>query len=201
MNLTPDKNLKALSEAALDNAIMLKGSRAQMQAATPTPSAISIPTPIAATTTIDATAKPASQSLNELAVFTHAKKLTEQLFSVTKNAPKASRWNIVDSMLKTSLAVIEMLYEANAILDPEERLALQRRIDARIKFLSFIIVLAYGNEIIKTSQRDFISTLMLETRKALWQWIHCNSAYQSKKKKSPETKKEPERERRSNNEV
>lgn len=48
-----------------------------------------------------------------MAVFTHAKKLSEYIFVISEKSPVKFRWNIVSRLLNTSVDVIENLYHAN----------------------------------------------------------------------------------------
>lgn len=49
----------------------------------------------------------------EMAVFTHAKKLSEYIFVITEKSPVKFRWNILSRLLNTSVDIIESLYRAN----------------------------------------------------------------------------------------
>ena len=49
----------------------------------------------------------------EMAVFTHAKKLSEYIFVITEKSPAKLRWNIVSRLLNCSVDIIENLYTAN----------------------------------------------------------------------------------------
>ena len=49
----------------------------------------------------------------EMAVFTHAKKMSEYIFVVTAKSPVKLRWSIVSRLINASVDVIENLYRAN----------------------------------------------------------------------------------------
>ncbi|MDE5728708.1 MAG: hypothetical protein K2I20_00845, partial [Clostridia bacterium] len=49
----------------------------------------------------------------EMAVFTHAKKLSEYIFVITEKSPKKLRWSIISRLQNASVDVIENLYKAN----------------------------------------------------------------------------------------
>lgn len=78
------------------------------------------------------TANPKEERINELAVFTYAKKLSEYIFTVTKQSPKIYRWIVIDRLLNVPLELIELLYLANDS-DGDERLSYQKRALSKIK--------------------------------------------------------------------
>ena len=61
-----------------------------------------------------------------MAVFTHAKKLSEYIFVITEKSPKKLRWSIVARLQNCSVDVIENLYRANYERETEPRLNYQK---------------------------------------------------------------------------
>ena len=113
----------------------------------------------------------------ELSVFTSTKKLCEYTLKVTSNANKKYRGTVVPQFINTAYKIADNLYIANSIADNEKRLQAQREIDATIKYFSFLTTTAQSCLIVTKRQSAHIATLVLATRKALWQWIHSNPAY------------------------
>lgn len=62
----------------------------------------------------------------EMAVFTHAKKLSQYIFVITEKSPAKFRWNITSRLLNTSVEIIEDLYRANYERG-EERVVWQKK--------------------------------------------------------------------------
>ena len=73
----------------------------------------------------------------EMAVFTHAKKLSEYVFVITERSPKKFRWSIVSRLQNTSIDVIENLYRANYEHDVALRLKYQTGAAVSLNLLDF----------------------------------------------------------------
>jgi hypothetical protein len=105
-----------------------------------------------------------------MAVFTHAKKFCEYVFEITKKSPKEYRWNIIDKILKNSLELVEILYDANGVLG-NERVRLQRFADTKLKMLGWLFNMAHNMQIFNAKQIEYLGGLIYETRQSLWAWI------------------------------
>ncbi len=93
----------------------------------------------------------------EMAVFTHAKKLSEYIFVISEKSPVKFRWNIVSRLLNTSVDVIENLYHAN-YEKGDERVMWQKKAMVSLNLLDFY------TESAKTNRQ-----LLLDK----WKLSHC----------------------------
>ena len=107
----------------------------------------------------------------ELEVFTKAKKLSAYAFQITKKAPKAYRWNVIDKILNNTLELIELLYTANS-LQGKDRESKQRQADTKIKILGHLCELAHEMQIFDNKQTEHFGLLLYETRQCLFKWIN-----------------------------
>ena len=117
----------------------------------------------------------------EMAVFTHAKKLSEYIFVITEKSPVKFRWNIVSRLLNTSTEIIEHLYRAN-YEKGEERILWQKKAMVSLNMLDFYTETSKTKQAITFRQMEIIASQITETKKLLSGWV------KSTKKQSPKPK-------------
>lgn len=113
----------------------------------------------------------------EMAVFTHAKKLSEYIFVISEKSPVKFRWNIVSRLLNTSVDVIENLYHAN-YEKGDERVMWQKKAMVSLNLLDFYTETAKTKQAITFRQMEIIALQIYETKKLLSGWVRS-----TKKKK------------------
>lgn len=114
----------------------------------------------------------------EMAVFTHAKKLSEYVFVITERSPKKFRWSIVSRLQNTSIDVIENLYRANYEHDVALRLKYQTGAAVSLNLLDFYAETAKTKQAISLRQMAILARGITERKKLLSGWI--KSTKQSK---------------------
>ncbi len=107
----------------------------------------------------------------EMAVFTHAKKLSEYVFVITEKSPKKLRWSIVSRLQNASVGVIESLYRANFEREEAPRIAYQKSAAVNLSLLDFYAETARRKQAITVHQSAIIARQIAETRKLLNGWI------------------------------
>ena len=107
----------------------------------------------------------------EMAVFTHAKKLSEYVFVITEKLPKKLRWSIVSRLQNASVEVIENLYHANFEREVADRLTYQKRAAVSLKLLDFYAETARKKQAITIRQTGVLAQYVAETVKLLNGWI------------------------------
>ncbi|MDE5667159.1 MAG: four helix bundle protein [Clostridia bacterium] len=107
----------------------------------------------------------------EMAVFTHAKKLSEYVFVITEKSPKKLRWSIVSRLQNASVEVIENLYHANFEREVADRLTYQKRAAVSLKLLDFYAETARKKQAITIRQTGVLAQYVAETVKLLNGWI------------------------------
>ncbi len=107
----------------------------------------------------------------EMAVFTHAKKLSEYVFVITEKSPKKFRWSIVSRLQNVSVEVIENLYHANFERETAVRLTYQKRAAVSLKLLDFYAETARKKQAITVHQMGVLAQYVSETGKLLNGWI------------------------------
>ena len=107
----------------------------------------------------------------EMAVFTHAKKLSEYVFVITEKSPKKFRWSIVSRLQNVSVEVIENLYHANFERETSVRLTYQKRAAVSLKLLDFYAETARKKQAITVHQMGVLAQYVSETGKLLNGWI------------------------------
>ena len=107
----------------------------------------------------------------EMAVFTHAKKLSEYVFVITEKSPKKLRWSIVSRLQNASVGVIESLYRANFEREDAPRIAYQKSAAVNLSLLDFYAETARRKQAITVHQSAIIARQIAETRKLLNGWI------------------------------
>lgn len=107
----------------------------------------------------------------EMAVFTHAKKLSEYIFVITEKSPKKLRWSIVARLQNCSVDVIENLYRANYERETEARLSYQKSASVSLSLLDFFAEAAKRKQAINFRQLTVISRELSEVRRLLNGWI------------------------------
>lgn len=106
----------------------------------------------------------------EMAVFTHAKKLSEYIFVITEKSPIKLRWNIVSRLLNCSVDIIENLYAANYSRG-EDRIACQKKAMVALNLLDFYTETAKTKQAISIRQMVIIVNQITQVRKLLTGWI------------------------------
>lgn len=117
----------------------------------------------------------------EMAVFTHAKKLSEYIFVITEKSPVKFRWNIVSRLLDASVEIIEDLYRANYERG-EERITWQKKAMTACSLLDFYAETAKTKQAISFRQMTIIARQLSEVKKLLGGWVRS-----TKQKKEDET--------------
>lgn len=107
----------------------------------------------------------------EMAVFTHAKKLSEYIFVITEKSPKKLRWSIVTRLQNASVELIENLYRANFEREEETRISFQKRAAVNIKLIDFYAETARKKQAITIRQTAVIARQLSETEKLLNGWV------------------------------
>ncbi|MCM1438124.1 MAG: four helix bundle protein [Roseburia sp.] len=107
----------------------------------------------------------------EMAVFTHAKKLSEYIFVITEKSPKKLRWSIVSRLQNASVEIVENLYRANFERDDEMRTAFQKSAAVGLKILDFYAETARKKQAITVRQTEIIARQIAETTRLLNGWI------------------------------
>ncbi|MDE5618136.1 MAG: four helix bundle protein [Clostridia bacterium] len=109
----------------------------------------------------------------EMAVFTHAKKLSEYIFIITEKSPKKLRWSIVSRLQNAAIELIELLYRANAE-SGEERIAILKRAQTSISLIDFYTETAYRMQAVNGRHTGVIARQLYELKKLLAGWIKKN---------------------------
>lgn len=107
----------------------------------------------------------------EMAVFTHAKKLSEYIFVITEKSPKKLRWSIVTRLQNASVELIENLYRANVEREEEARLNYQKNASVSLKIIDFYAETARKKQAITVRQTAIIARQLAETEKLLYGWV------------------------------
>lgn len=107
----------------------------------------------------------------EMAVFTHAKKLSEYVFVITEKSPKKFRWSIISRLQNASVEAIENLYHANFEREAEDRLIYQKKAAVSLKLLDFYAETARKKQAITIRQTGILAQYIAETVKLLNGWI------------------------------
>ena len=103
----------------------------------------------------------------EMAVFTHAKKLSEYIFVITEKSPKKLRWSIVSRRQNISTELIENLYRANNEREEAARLEYQKRASVCIDLLDFYAETAKRMKAINLHQMSVIARQTSDVNKLL----------------------------------
>lgn len=111
----------------------------------------------------------------EMAVFTHAKKLSEYIFVITEKSPAKLRWNIVSRLLNCSVDIIENLYTAN-YMRGEDRIAWQKKAMISLNLLDFYTETAKTKQAISVRQMTIIVKQITEVRKLLTGWVKATKS-------------------------
>lgn len=112
----------------------------------------------------------------EMAVFTHAKKLSEYIFVITEKSPKRYRWSIVSRLQNCSVEVVEYLYRANFEREKEPRIEYQKRAAVTLKLLDFYSETARKKHAISVRQMGIIARQLCETEKLLNGWVRSSKS-------------------------
>ncbi|MCM1394181.1 MAG: four helix bundle protein [Bacteroides sp.] len=107
----------------------------------------------------------------EMAVFTHAKKLSEYIFVITEKSPKKLRWSIVSRLQNISTELIENLYRANYEREATQRAEFQKRALVCIDLLDFYAETAKRMQAINLHQMSVIAKQTSDVNKLLKGWI------------------------------
>ena len=111
----------------------------------------------------------------QMAVFTHAKKLSEYIFVITEKSPAKLRWNIVSRLLNCSVDIIENLYTAN-YMRGEDRIAWQKKAMISLNLLDFYTETAKTKQAISVRQMTIIVKQITEVRKLLTGWVKATKS-------------------------
>lgn len=107
----------------------------------------------------------------EMAVFTHAKKLSEYIFVITEKSPKKLRWSIVTRLQNISTELIENLYRANCERDENMRLDYQKRATVCLDLMDFYAETAKRMQAINLRQMTIIARQTDDVSRLLKGWI------------------------------
>ena len=107
----------------------------------------------------------------EMAVFTHAKKLSEYIFVITEKSPKKYRWSIISRLQNASVELVENLYRANFERDEALRITFQKCAAVCIKLIDFYAVSARKKQAITIRQTAVLAKHIAETEKLLNGWV------------------------------
>ncbi len=107
----------------------------------------------------------------EMAVFTHAKKLSEYIFVITEKSPKKLRWSIVSRLQNASVEIVENLYRANFEREEETRIGFQKSAAVGLKILDFYAETARKKQAITIRQTEIIARQISETTRLLNGWV------------------------------
>ncbi len=115
----------------------------------------------------------------EMAVFTHAKKLSEYIFVITEKSPVKLRWNITSRLLNTSVDIIESLYRAN-FERGIERVEWQKKAMVSLNILDFYAETAKTKQAITFRQMEIIARQISEVKKMLSGWVRSTKRKDAK---------------------
>ncbi len=107
----------------------------------------------------------------EMAVFTHAKKLSEYIFVITEKLPKKYRWSIISRLQNASVELVENLYRANFERDEALRITFQKCAAVCIKLIDFYAETARKKQAITIRQTAVLAKHIAETEKLLNGWV------------------------------
>ena len=107
----------------------------------------------------------------EMAVFTHAKKLSEYIFIITEKSPKKFRWSIIGRLQNASVELVENLYRANFEREEDTRLNYQKSASVSLKLIDFYAETARKKQAITIRQTAVIARQLAETEKLLYGWV------------------------------
>lgn len=107
----------------------------------------------------------------EMAVFTHAKKLSEYIFVITEKSPKKYRWSIINRLQNASVELVENLYRANFERDDAVRVSFQKAAAVSIKLIDFYAETARKKQAITVRQTGVLAKHIAETEKLLNGWV------------------------------
>ncbi len=107
----------------------------------------------------------------EMAVFTHAKKLSEYIFVITEKSPKKYRWSIISRLQNASVELVENLYRANFERDEALRITFQKCGAVCIKLIDFYAETARKKQAITIRQTAVLAKHIAETEKLLNGWV------------------------------
>lgn len=107
----------------------------------------------------------------EMAVFTHAKKLSEYIFVITEKSPKKLRWSIVSRLQNASVEIVENLYRANYERDDVTRIEYQKSAAVGLRILDFYSETARKKRAITIRQTEIIARQISETTRLLNGWV------------------------------
>ena len=106
----------------------------------------------------------------EMAVFTHAKKLSEYIFVITEKSPKKLRWSIVSRLQNASVEIVENLYRANYERETT-RIEYQKSAAVGLRILDFYSETARKKRAITIRQTEIIARQISETTRLLNGWV------------------------------
>ena len=114
---------------------------------------------------------------SELLVFQKAKKLARYVMAVSSKAPVKLRYSVLNPLIRDSLDVVRLLYEANAISKGKpERAALIRKALAKVRCVDFLSTLAGDAKGFTAHQVETISLYCGECLKYLLGYLAHSEA-------------------------
>ncbi len=114
----------------------------------------------------------------QMAVFTHAKKLSEYIFVITEKSPVKLRWSIVSRLINTSVDVIEYLYRANYEREADARAEWQKKAMVSLCLLDFYAETAKTKQAINFRQMTLIAEQVQDVKKLLSGWVRATKTKQ-----------------------
>ena len=115
-------------------------------------------------------APPLSDANKEMAIITHAKKLSMYVFTITEKSPKKYRWSVIGRLQNATIDLIENLYRANYEKD-EKRLNFQKAAMFALQLIDFYAETAKSLGGITMHQMQVMASQIVECKKLLAGWV------------------------------
>jgi len=154
-----------------DEQISLEMLEKEIQAELNSPEAVGITEPSAATRKSYRITDFDNPRDKEMAVFTHAKKLSEYIFVITEKSPKKFRWSIISRLQNVSVELVENLYRANFERDDAARVSYQKAAAVCLKIIDFYSETARKKQAVTVRQTAVLARHISETEKLLNGWV------------------------------
>jgi len=154
-----------------DEQLSLEMLEKEIQAELNAPEAVGLTEPVAATRKSYKITDFDNPRDKEMAVFTHAKKLSEYIFVITEKSPKKFRWSIISRLQNVSVELVEHLYRANFERDETTRLTFQKCAAVNLKIIDFYAETARKKQAITVRQTGILARHIAETEKLLNGWV------------------------------
>ena len=154
-----------------DEQLSLEMLEKEIQAELNAPEAVGLTEPVAATRKSYKITDFDNPRDKEMAVFTHAKKLSEYIFVITEKSPKKFRWSIISRLQNVSVELVEHLYRANFERVDTTRLTFQKCAAVNLKIIDFYAETARKKQAITVRQTGILARHIAETEKLLNGWV------------------------------